>query len=179
MKSVQTSTENKLKLLSEKIDELQKEVNSVKQQLDSYHNELQETSSSLVELNRKIERVNNDIVELLKKIELLSNEISYLKRENIEIKQQVETSVSSISTTTVTYTPVKPTSVSTGIEFDDFNIINKKIEQLKKEVEEIKEQQKLQTVSEIKDPNLRRIVTSPYLVLTTLLVSIFALIAAF
>lgn len=177
------SAEDKLKVLYTQLDNLQKETEMLKQQVETHSQELKETSSSLVELNRKIERINNDIVELLKKIESLTNEISYLKRENIEIRQTVDTGkifVSSVSQSVNTVSSENIISSSSGgIEFNDFSVINKKIEQIKKEVDEIKEQQKLQIMPEIKDPNLKRIVTSPYLVLTTLIISIFALIAAF
>ncbi|MCX7716234.1 MAG: hypothetical protein N2Z73_02325 [Endomicrobia bacterium] len=173
-----TSVEQNVKLLSEKIDSLQKELEILKQQVETKLQDLQETSSSLIELNRKIERVNQDIVDILKKIESLTNEISYLKREDIQLKQSIETTKTSTGAVIYEKSETRPI-VSSSIEFDDFEVINKKIEQVKKEVEDIKEQQKFYNVAEIKDPNLRRIITSPYLVFTTLLISIFALIAAF
>lgn len=164
------------------VEKLQQELENIKQQLSSLPQEVTETSSSLIELNHKIEKINSDIVNILQKIENLSQEISYLKRENIELRQVVETTKVSQSTASLTQ-PLEETktlpSMSSKIEFNDFDILNKKIEQLKKEIEDIKEEQKLHSVSEIKDPNLRRIVTSPYFVLTTFLISIFALIAAF
>lgn len=141
--------------------------------------DVRETSSSLIELNKKIEKINKDLLETLKKIENLSQEISALKRENIEIKEKLETTITSQPT-------VEPQEIkeitripSREIEFDDYKVLSKRIEEIKKELQDIKEAQKLQTATEIKDPNLRRIVTSPYFTLTIFFISIFALIAAF
>jgi len=181
--SLQQKTYENVKTLSQKIDTLQKELEQTKQQLDQLSQDVNETSASLIELNRKVEKVNNDIIDILKKIESLSQEISYIKNENLKFQQsldelgRLQQSVQSKNVNLST----ESLKVSTipKLELDDFEILNKKIEELKKEVEEIKETQKLTTMAEIKDPNLRRIVSSPYLVLTTLLISIFALIAAF
>ncbi len=168
--------------MSQKIDKLQKEFELIKQQLEQLSLDVDETSSSIIELNKKIEKINTDIIDILKKIESLTQEISFLKNENLKVQQRLdEINRSHQVSTNVESSESEPQKIltTTKFELNDFEVLNKKIEQLKKEVEEVKETQKLSTMAEIKDPNLRRILSSPYLVLTTLLISIFALIAAF
>ena len=169
--------------MSQKVDELQNEVEQIKQQIQQASQDVNETSSSIIELNKKVEKINNDIIDILKKIEFLTQEISYLKNENLKLQQNMGEISKTVQQNTQKNEAIIPKTEevsSTGkLEINDFEVLNKKIEQIKKEVEEIKETQKLATMTEIKDPNLRRIVSSPYLVLTTLLISIFALIASF
>ncbi|MCS7152136.1 MAG: hypothetical protein NZ928_07160 [Endomicrobia bacterium] len=167
--------------LNKEVENLSKEVEGLKQKVVELSKEISETSSSLVELNRKLERINLDITSILEKIELLSQEISSLKRENIEIKQNLEQASKNknIITENADSKEVRSVVAPAEINISDYDILDKKIDELRKELQEIKETQKLQTMPEVKDPNLRRILTSPYLVLTTLLISIFALIAAF
>lgn len=182
--SLQKVNEN-IKILSQTVNELQQEIELIKQQVQQASDDVNETSSSLIELNRKIEKVNNDVIDILKKIESLTQEISYIKNENLKFQQSLDEiskqqqNVQKKESKESLVVETEKISTTGKLEINDFEILNKKIEQLKKEVEEIKETQKLTTMVEIKDPNLRRIVASPYLVLTTLLISIFALIAAF
>ncbi|MEM4367735.1 MAG: hypothetical protein QXO21_01785, partial [Candidatus Anstonellales archaeon] len=168
-----------IKELSQKVDELQKQIEELSTQVSANSKDVTETSSSLIELNKKIEKINNDLLDTLKKIENLSQEISALKRENIEIKEKIDTSITSQPTVEPQEYKEETKTSSKEIEFDDYKVLNKKIEEIKKELQDIKETQKLQIATDIKDPNLRRIVTSPYFTLTIFFISIFALIAAF
>ncbi|MCX7910648.1 MAG: hypothetical protein N2505_03615 [Endomicrobia bacterium] len=178
--STQSISYNKaIKELSEMLEELRKDVENVKQQLSLNSQDIQETSSSLIELNKKIEKINNDILDILKKIENISQEISLLKKENIELREKIETQKPLEDASTIPSQKDTINLSTKNIDFDDYQVLNKKIEDIKKELQEIKETQKLQMVSEIKDPNLKRIVTSPYFTLTIFFISIFALIAAF
>ncbi|MEN3013023.1 MAG: hypothetical protein ABDH23_00185 [Endomicrobiia bacterium] len=180
IKSSQSSSYAKaIKDLTKKLEDLQNQLDEVTQKLSSNTQDIKETSSSLIELNKKIEKINNDILDILKKIEALSQEISFLKRENIEIRQQIETQKTSQEEELLKPAQQITVDSSKDIDFNDFQVLNKRIEELKKEVQEIKETQKLQMVSEIKDPNLKRIISSPYFILSTFFISIFALLAAF
>ncbi len=121
---------------------------------------------------------------MLKKIESLSTEISNIKKDNIELQERIETIERSkdIVVLDKNFSQKKETidyEIKEKSEINDIETLNKKIDGLKREILEIKEEQRLQNISEIKDPNLKRITKSPYLVLTTLIISIFALIAAF
>ncbi len=186
--STSTSVDKKIKEMTERFEEIKQnfeelssKVEEYKKQAEIYSQDVKETSSSLIELNRKIEKINQDLVTILQKIEAANQEISYLKRENIELRQKVETQpfqIDVISSSGVQ--DAQTTQLSSGaIEFNDFEVLNRKIEQLKKDIDELKETQKLQTAPEIKDPNLRRIITSPYFILTAFFLSVFAIIAAF
>lgn len=177
--SSQVSYSKLIKELSQKVDELQKQIEELSTQVSANSKDVTETSSSLIELNKKIEKINNDLLDTLKKIENLSQEISALKRENIEIKEKIDTSITSQPTVEPQEYKEETKISSKEIEFDDYKVLNKKIEEIKKELQDIKETQKLQIATDIKDPNLRRIVTSPYFTLTIFFISIFALIAAF
>ncbi|MCX7956443.1 MAG: hypothetical protein N2643_00910 [Endomicrobia bacterium] len=171
-----TSNSLSLKDISSRIEDLKKEVDTLFEQININMQDVRETSSSLIELNKKLEKINSDIIDILTKIENLSQEISNVKKENLELKETVEKK--SVATVAAEKEP-NELQTTGDIEFNDYKELNKKIESLKKEINETKELTKFQTASEVKDPNLRRIITSPYFVLTSFIISIFALLAAF
>lgn len=178
--SSQASYSKIIKELSQKVDDLKKQLDELSKQVSLNSQDVRETSASLIDLNKKIEKVNNDLLDILRKIESLSQEISSLKRENIEIKEKIDRQLVYKPEVVEDKSYKEETRTTTReIEFDDYKILNKRIEEVRKELQELKESQKLQSASDIKDPNLRRIVTSPYFTLTVFFISIFALIAAF
>lgn len=158
-----SSLENKLKEISKIVESLKKEIDVYKEKTEKNYKEINEVSSSLIELNRKIEKINRDILDILKKIETVSGEIYKLKNENLYFEERLSKLESSYN-------------LAEGKTIED---LNKEINEIKKDLQQLKSTKQTNYFYEIKDPNLKRIITSPYLVLTSLLISIFALIVAF
>jgi chromosome segregation ATPase len=168
-----SSIKSKVRELSKQIDSLQEELKEIKQTLINNAQEVKETSASVIELNHKIEKVNNDILEVFKKIESILNEISQLKNNDIEFQQRIE----GIESSTSTFSKESITgSVKSSLVSEDLENVKKKVDILTKEIKEL---QSTQNVFGIEDSNFQRIVRSPYIVLTALVISIFALILAF
>jgi chromosome segregation ATPase len=189
VKDVGTTTTNNvyndIKLLSKKLESINIEIEELKKQLYNNTTEIKDTGGSVVELNRKTERLNNDIIDLMTKIETISKEISELKIKLINI-ESFETKIGSYNvlsqptTFPQTVQPQKTNDIKMTSEYDyRVNQLVQEVNNLKLEIKEIKQTQNIPVVSEIKDPNLRRILTSPYLVITSVIISIFALIATF
>ncbi len=180
----------KLKLLMKQFEEIKIDLENIKSKITfqkaDTSNELKEAVGSILELNRKLERINSDVINLMEKIEGITKEISWLKTEILKLQQRTDTlestyriAISSNVTTENVFSSSTQDLPGFSIEDTEIEQLNKKIYLLKKELDELKELHKTYTVSEIKDPNLRRILTSPYLVITSLLLSIFALITVF
>lgn len=172
---VNKSVNTEIKNLSTELKKMSLELQEIKEKTNNNTTEIKETGSSIVELNRKIERLNNDIINLMSRVETLSKDVSDLKIQQFTAESktiiQEET-----EQTVLSQQPQKIGSIKTSFEQQQ---LTQEINDLKKELKEIKDNQKVSNVSDIKDPNLKRVLTSPYLVITSVLISIIALIATF
>jgi len=172
---VNKNVHSEIKNFAVELEKMSLEIEELKKRVNSNAVEIKDTGSSVVELNRKIERLNNDIINLMSRVETLSKDVSDLKVQ--QLTAESKSVVQEVAEQTVlSQQPQKPDSIKTSFEEKQ---LMQEISDLKKELKEVKENQNISTASDIKDPNLRRVLTSPYLTVTSVLISIIALIATF
>ncbi len=156
--------QSRIKTISSEIEKIFNEISELKTKTNTVIEETNIMGGSIVELNRKLERANNEILNLMVKIESITRDISELKVQQFASSEQKL---------------IKDESeVFAKVSSSEIEKLSTEINNLKQEIKLLKENLVSDNLA-VKDPNMRRILTSPYLTITSVLISIIALISVF